>query len=115
MIPSKSWQPKAAVVNQGRLYDPPEPPQNTPLNLIKEGLKNEIADQIDAQLLKFFGSIEDMRRYGHLYVLETEPVRMELMTHSDLDFNSKTFMCQAITKTKIRPKTREELEADQHD
>lgn len=83
------------------------------LRQIVESLHNPIADEIDAMLLKFFGSEEDLRRYIHLYVLEHEPVKMELMTHAELTGNS--FMCQAITKIRIRPKTLAELEADQLD
>lgn len=80
-----------------------------------EPMKSSIANQIDEQILKFFGSLDDLLRYGHLYKVEAEPVRMEMMTHADLDFRSNTFVCQAIAKVRIRPKTLEELDADKHD
>ncbi|QFG09183.1 hypothetical protein PBI_SPORTO_78 [Arthrobacter phage Sporto] len=76
-------------------------------------MHQEAAAQLDKQLLQFFGSQDDLMKYGHLYVLEAEPVKMELMSHAD--FEGNTFMCQAVLKTRIRRKTAEELDADRKD
>lgn len=84
---------------------------NVPFNhtLMADGINK----QIDEIMLKFFGSQSEFLKYGHLYVIEAEPVKMEMMSHAD--FVGNTFLCQAITKLRIRFKTPEELEAEKHD
>lgn len=77
--------------------------------------KEKINKQIDEQLLSFFGSQDHILKYGHLYVLEAEPVRMEMMSHNELASNTNTIMCQVMTKIRIRHKTLEELEQDRKD
>lgn len=90
-----------------------EAPQITELARIVGMIQEDINEQISQNLLNFFGSIDEMVRYGYLYKIEAEPVRMELMTHSD--FNQNVAMCQTMVKIRIRYKTREELEADRRD
>lgn len=77
--------------------------------------QSELTRQMDEQILKFFGSHGELLKYGHLYVIEAEPVKMEMVSHQDLGDRSNAIMCQTIMKLRIRFKTPEELEADRRD
>jgi hypothetical protein len=77
--------------------------------------QSELTKQMDEQILKFFGSYDELLKYGYLYKIEAEPVKMEMVSHADLGDRSNTIMCQTIMKLRIRFKTHEELEADRHD
>lgn len=76
-------------------------------------MRDSIADQIDALLLGFFGSMEDAMKYGHYYVIEQEPVKMEMTQMAD--FQGNDFKYRAECTMRIRPKTNEELENDRRD
>lgn len=76
-------------------------------------MRESIAGQIDALLAGFFGSIEEARRLGHLYVLEQDPVEMEMTQMAD--FQGNDFKYRAECRMRIRPKTKEELEEDRRD
>ena len=77
------------------------------LEILAEASQNHIAAEMDAQILAFFGgSVDAVKRYAHLYVIETEmtPIMGDI---SDLSFTYTTEL-----HTRIRLKTKEELEAD---
>jgi hypothetical protein len=73
----------------------------------------ELADKIDEMLLKFFGSVDDVRQYGHYYVLEQTPMVIETYTQPELTGNY--FKVRTETKYRIRPKTQAELESENRD
>jgi hypothetical protein len=76
-------------------------------------MRDSIVDQIEAMLLGFFGSMEDAMKYGHLYVLEQEPVEMEMTQMAD--FQGNDFKYRAEVRMRLRPKTQQELEEDRRD
>lgn len=76
-------------------------------------MATDLAKQIDDLLLNFFGSEKEFQRIGHLFIIEQEPVKMELMQMAD--FRGNDFRWRAETKFRIRPKTTTELEADGRD
>lgn len=76
-------------------------------------LAEDLNTQIENLLLDFFGSQKEIQRIGHLFVIEQEPVQMELIQMGDLEGNN--FKWRAETKFRIRPKTMKELEEDSRD
>jgi hypothetical protein len=73
----------------------------------------KLADEIDEMVLKFFGSPEDVRNYGHYYVLEQTPMLIETCTQPELTGNY--FKVRTEVKYRIRPKTQAELESENRD
>jgi hypothetical protein len=72
-----------------------------------------LASKMDELIAKFFGSPEDVNRYGHLYVLEATPTHIESMMQPE--FTGEYFKVRTETRYRIRPKTQAELESDNHD
>jgi hypothetical protein len=73
----------------------------------------DIKEQIDTLLINFFGSEEDIRRYGHLFVIEHEEVKMEMTQMAD--FQGNDFKYRAESRMRIRPKTPQELQEQERD
>jgi hypothetical protein len=69
-----------------------------------ENIAMAAAKSMDEYLLSFFGSIENAKRYAHLYILEEHPYKFE--TKVD-DNNVVTYT--AHTTYRLRLKTEEEL------
>lgn len=80
---------------------------------VRDASAEKIASSIDNLLLKFFGSLEDMKHYGHLYVLEEQPMLIE--TSRQPEFTGDYFKVRTETRYRIRPKTQAELESDNRD
>ncbi|QFG10223.1 hypothetical protein PBI_EGAD_81 [Arthrobacter phage Egad] len=76
-------------------------------------MAESIREQIDTLLINFFGSEEDIRRYGHLFVIEHEEVKMEMTQMAD--FQGNDFKYRAESRMRIRPKTQKELEEQEKD
>jgi hypothetical protein len=66
----------------------------------------DTASQLDDYLLSFFGSEEEILKYGNYYVLETKPSTFEMLP----DENDLSFRFQMETEYRLRLKTKEELE-----
>lgn len=62
---------------------------------------------VEDLLLNFFGSYEKARQFAHLYILEEEPLEVELS--EGLDLFENRYKMRATTKWRIRHKTAEEL------
>lgn len=69
-----------------------------------------MSSEIDAYLLSFFGSLENAKAIGHLYVLEQKPLKIDTEPDSD----GLTFKMSISTEYRLRLKTKEELEAEQN-
>lgn len=68
----------------------------------------ELADGMDELVLSFFGTEEQARLYGHMFVIEQLPIKF-------VTLQSPEPMCisySAETEIRIRPKTKAELESD---
>lgn len=76
-------------------------------------MAESIKEQIDTLLINFFGSEEDIRRYGHLFVIEHEEVKMEMTQMAD--FQGNDFKYRAESRMRIRPKTPQELAEQEKD
>jgi hypothetical protein len=64
------------------------------------------AAQLDSYLLSFFGSEEEIQKFGGYYILETKPSTFEMLP----DENDMSFRFQLVTEYRLRLKTKEELE-----
>lgn len=71
---------------------------------IPKTVGSALSDDMEAYLLRFFGSHENAQQQAHLFVIEQEPVevRAEQPTPEGMVF-------RASTRYRIRPKTAEEL------
>ncbi|QFG09372.1 hypothetical protein SEA_SLOOPYJOE_80 [Arthrobacter phage Sloopyjoe] len=78
-----------------------------------ESLYSRLAKDVDKQLIAFFGSEADLRRFGHLYVFEETPMQIETMFEPGL--NGDHFGVRAESRWRIRPKTPEELREQEKD
>lgn len=87
---------------------------NTPFENVIQTSAKLVADEMDAQILRFFGSVEAVRRYAQDYVIEHKPVAVE--TYNDqTSFDNNTFYLRMETRVIIRLKTKEEREAENRD
>jgi hypothetical protein len=66
-----------------------------------DDINEQLTSAIDQHLLEFFGTEENARAIGHLYVLETKPIRFEAISGTEY---------VAKQDVRIRLKTKEELE-----
>lgn len=66
----------------------------------------DTASSVDEYLLSFFGSEENIRKFGSYYVLETTPSEFETVP----DDKDLTFRIRMTTEYRLRLKTKEELE-----
>jgi hypothetical protein len=71
----------------------------------------ELADGMDEQILAFFGSEEQVRAYGHLFVIEQLPTKFVTLQSPE----AMSISYYAETEIRIRPKTMAELEAEQNE
>jgi hypothetical protein len=76
------------------------------LGAARDSLMRSMDDAQEKYVLSVFGTRENLERYAHLYVLETEPAEFE----SSSDGDRVTF--RATTRYRVRPKTVEELAAN---
>jgi hypothetical protein len=77
------------------------------LNERLKAMQQQLVQKQEEFLLQFFGSMENAKRYGHLFVLESYPTKLDL---KGLDENTQTYsMSQEF---RIRRKTDEELAAE---
>lgn len=74
---------------------------------IATNASSEIGKEMDAHILRFFGSEENFRKNAHLWVLEVIPAKVVM---GEGAFEGITF--QMETKYRLRPKTPKELEDD---
>jgi len=70
-------------------------------------LIRDTANQIDAYLLEFFGSLENAKKLAHLYVLETK--ESEILTEPNAN---NSFSVSMTTEYRLRLKTEAELADD---
>lgn len=87
---------------------------NTPFENVIQTSAKLVADEMDARVLRFFGSAEAVRTYAQDYVIEQRPVTVE--TYNDhTSFNNDTFYLRMETRVIIRLKTKEEREEENRD
>ncbi|QPX62542.1 hypothetical protein SEA_TRUCKEE_78 [Arthrobacter phage Truckee] len=68
-----------------------------------------MAEEMDRLILEFFGSEELAHTYAHLFVIEQLPLEIITVPGSA---GKNQFIFHAETQIRIRPKTKEELEAE---
>lgn len=66
---------------------------------ISEEIAKVASDEVDRELLKFFGSYENAKKYGHLYILE----------HHEEVLKETKDSISVSTTYRIRKKTKKEL------
>lgn len=71
-------------------------------------IAKETTNEVDKYLLSFFGSLENAKEFGKLYVLETYTPEMETIP----DENGLSFRVKMTTEYRLRLKTEAELKAE---
>lgn len=82
---------------------------NPDFHAIITSAAKDMADTMDEQILKFFGSEENVKAYVHLFVIEQLPLGVAIVPSA---IDNPQFIFHAETEIRIRPKTMKELEAE---
>jgi len=84
---------------------------NTDAHVIVTSMVRELADEMDAKILAFFGSEELAKEYMHLFVIEQLPIGFSTIPSEE---GNPQIIYHAEVELRIRPKTLEELQAEKN-
>jgi hypothetical protein len=80
-----------------------------PIQVAISKLVTDTSTSINDYLLSFFGSEENVKKFGSYYVLETKTPEFETLP----DDGNNAFHISMITEYRLRLKTKEELEPEE--